>query len=352
MENRIQKVMPSLNEMQRRHYLGAEAKSYGWGGVSAVSRASGVSRKTVSRGLQESEAGLHCVSGGRIRAPGGGRKRLVDKYPDLKDKVISIVENSTYGNPETTEIWTSLSLRKIASMVKDKFGITVSHVTIGNILNDLGYSRQKNKKYDQVGEESEFRNEQFEIINNKVEEFIETGDPVISVDCKKKENLGNYSNNGSEYRKKQDPRKVLDHDFPDPNLGKAVPYGIYDVQNNSGFVSLGNSADTAEFAAASIETWWENCGKQSYPNAQRLLITCDCGGSNGYRVRLWKLKMGELSNKIGLDIHVSHYPTGTSKYNKIEHRLFSNISNHGRGNHCLIWKLQKSILSQQRQQKD
>ena len=344
MENRIGSILLSLNEIQRRHYLGAEAKSYGWGGVSAVSRASGVSRATIGRGLREVEAGLHYVRGGRIRIPGGGRAKLVDKYSDLKDNVKSIVKDATYGDPETTKILTSLSLRKISSILKENYNITVSHVTVGNVLNDIGYSRQQNKKYDQVGKESEFRNEQFEFINDQVNEFTESGDPVISVDCKKKENLGNYQNKGSEYRKKNDPRKVLDHDFPDPDLGKAVPYGIYDIRHNFGFVSLGNSAETAEFAATSIERWWVNYGKQLYPHSQRMLITCDCGGSNGYRVHLWKLKISELSRRIGLDIHVTHYPTGTSKYNKIEHRLFSHISKSWQGKPLLNLEITKKYI--------
>ena len=331
MESRIRSVIKSQNEIQKRQYLGTEAKSYGRGGLTAVSKASGVSHTTIRRGMREVEAGLQYEPGGRIRGKGGGRKKIIYKYPNIREDIISIVKDATYGDPETTKIWTNLSLRKIAKVINERSGIKISHVSIGKTLEDLGYSLQKNKKMDQVGKESEFRNEQFEIINEKINEFIDNGDPVISVDCKKKEVLGNYKNNGAEYRKKGDPRSVLDHDFPDPELGKAVPYGVYDIRNNVGFISLGNSADTAEFAANSIELWWENYGKFNYKDSEKILITCDSGGSNGCNVRLWKREMGNLSTKIGMDIYVVHYPTGTSKYNKIEHRLFSQISKNWQG---------------------
>ena len=346
MESRDYSFLTSQNEIQRRQYLAIEALNHEPGGISAVSRKSGVSRTTIRRGLREIESGEQYKPGGRIRAVGGGRKSCIEKYPGIKDKISKIVERATYGDPEKTTIWTSLSQRKIADIleVESNYEIKISYKSVGNILNELGYSRQQNKKNNQVGKESEFRNQQFEIINDKIEEFIESGDPVISVDCKKKENLGNFKNNGSEYRHEKDPRDVLDHDFPIPSLGKAAPYGVFDVQNNFGFVSLGNSHDTAEFAVRSIGNWWSSFGILEYPNAKRLLLTCDSGGSNGYRVRLWKYELQNLANSIGLDIYVAHYPTGTSKWNKIEHRLFPYISKSWQGKPLLDLETTKKYV--------
>ena len=349
MESRIRSVLPSQNEIQRRQYLGIEARNHGCGGISAVSRASGVSRTTITRGVREIESGLQYVPGNRIRAVGGGRKSLLEKYPTLKDTILSVVRDATYGDPEKTCLWTSLSQRKIAKIVKEKaaeagFNINITHKTVGKILKRLGYSRQQNKKNKQVGKESEFRDEQFNKINKDIDDFFESGDPVISVDCKKKENLGNFKNNGTEYRKEKDPREVYDHDFPIDSLGKAVPYGIYDINNNFGFVSLGNSHDTAEFAVNSIHNWWLLFGQYQYSDATRLLITCDSGGSNGCRVRLWKQELSKLANTIGLDIYVVHYPTGTSKWNKIEHHLFSYISKSWQGKPLLNLETTKKYI--------
>ena len=215
---------------------------------------------------------------------------------------------------------------RLTLLLLDKYTIKVSYRTVGDLLEQLGYSKQANQKMLQVGTPNPNRNEQFEYINNKVKEFIEAGDPVISVDTKKKENIGNFKNNGQEYRKKGDPRRVLDHDFPIPELGKVSPYGIYVINSNTGFVNLGTSHDTAEFAVESISRWWETIGKNTFPNSKRLMITCDCGGSNGCRLHLWKYQLAQFAKRTGLSIHVSHFPPGTSKWNKVEHKLFCYIT--------------------------
>ena len=247
------------------------------------------------------------------------------------ESIQKIVDGNTYGDPERVLSWTTLSLHDIQDLLHTKYKIKVSYRTISTLLEKLGYSKQSNQKMMQIGEPSPNRNEQFEYINNKVKEFIDAGDPVLSVDTKKKENVGNFKNNGQEYRKKKDPRKVLDHDFPIPEWGKISPYGIYVINSNTGFVNLGTSHDTAEFAVESISRWWETIGKNTFPNQKRLMITCDCGGSNGYRLHLWKYQLSQLAERTGLSIHVSHFPPGTSKWNKVEHRLFCYITKNWQG---------------------
>jgi hypothetical protein len=330
MEERIAAMLPILNEKQRRMYLACEAKSYGRGGLSQVSRVSGVSRTTIRVGLAELESGEK-IDISRIRKPGGGRNFVENNIPNIQERVCEIVDGSTYGNPEKVLSWTTESLRKIQTKLLERFGISVSFKTVGAILENLGYSKQANQKMLQVGIPHPDRNTQFEFINNKAKDFINAGEPVISVDTKKKENIGNFKNDGTEYRKNKDPRKVLDHDFPIGELGKIAPYGIYNLNHNVGFVNIGISHDTAEFAVESISRWWETVGKHTFPNATKLLITCDCGGSNGNRVRLWKLQLVQLSERIGIEIHVSHFPPGTSKWNKIEHKLFCFISKNWQG---------------------
>jgi transposase len=330
MEERITAMMPILNEKQRRLFLASEAKSYGRGGISEVSRVSGVSRTTIRVGLAELESGED-IDISRVRKPGGGRNFVENNIPNLQARVREIVDGSTYGNPEKVLSWTTESLRKIQTKLLEKFGISVSFKTVGAILEDLGYSKQSNQKMLQVGKPHPDRNAQFEFINKKAKDFIDAGEPVISVDTKKKENIGNFKNNGTEYRRNKEPRKVLDHDFPIEELGKIAPYGIYNLNYNTGFVNIGVSHDTAEFAVESISRWWETVGKNTFPNATKLLITCDCGGSNGNRVRLWKFQLVQLSERIGIEIHVSHFPPGTSKWNKIEHKLFCFISKNWQG---------------------
>ena len=215
--------------------------------------------------------------------------------------------------------------------MEENHNINISHTTVGEILGGMGYSKQANQKLLQVGESHPNRNEQFEFIDKKIKEFIEAGEPVISVDTKKKENIGNFKNPGQEYRRNDDPHEVLDHDFLIKELGRIAPYGVYNLNHNIGFVNVGTSKDTAEFAVDSIFCWWETVGKNTFPDATKLMITCDCGGSNGYKTRLWKYQLGEFANRIGLEIHVSHFPPGTSKWNKIEHRLFCYISKNWQG---------------------
>ena len=264
------------------------------------------------QGIAEIQSG-EVEGNGRIRKEGGGRKRVEDTHPKILEYIQKIVDGNTYGDPERVLSWTTLSLHDIQELLHTEYKIKVSYRTVSTLLEKLG------------------RNEQFEYINKKVKEFTDAGDPVISVDTKKKENVGNFKNNGQEYRKKKDPRKVLDHDFPIPELGKISPYGIYVINSNTGFVNLGTSHDTAEFAVESISRWWETVGKNTFPNKKRLMITCDCGGSNGYRLHLWKYQLSQLAKRTGLAIHVSHFPPGTSKWNKVEHRLFCYITKNWQG---------------------
>lgn len=319
-----------LNEAQRRQYVATLAKAYGYGGATVVHEITGVSLNTITAGKKELE-GKSNLKPGRIRKVGGGPKCLETKYPDIQERMIDIVDGSTYGNPEKVLSWTTESLRSIQKALAEKHNITASHVTIGEILKSLGYSKQANQKMLQVGDPHPDRNAQFEFINEKAKKFIEIGEPVISVDTKKKENIGNFKNPGQEYRRNKDPRKVFNHDFPIKELGKISPYGVYNLNHNIGFVNLGTSRDTAEFAVESISRWWETVGKRTFPNATKLMITCDCGGSNGYKTRMWKFQLSQLANRIGIEIHVCHFPPGTSKWNKIEHRLFCYISKNWQG---------------------
>ena len=264
----------------------------------------------------------------RCRKKGGGRKKVTDLYPNILNELELLIEAHTKGNPENPLLWTSKSVRKLQSNLAAK-GIEVCPRTICDLLKELGYSLQSNRKSLALKESHPDRNAQFEYINAQAKTFIAEDEPVISIDAKKKETIGNFKNNGSEYRKKKTPRKVLDHDFPLKE--KATPYGVYDIAQNKGFVNVGISNDTAEFAANSIIKWWKLVGSKRYPNATKIMITADCGGSNGYKVKLWKVKLQEVANQLNKDIYVTHFPPGTSKWNKIEHRLFSYISINWRG---------------------
>jgi transposase len=319
-----------LNEMQRRQYVATLAQAYGYGGATVVHEVTGVSLNTITAGKKELERQPE-TQAGRVRKSGGGPKWLEEKHPDIKKHVQGIVDDSTYGNPEKVLSWTTESLRSIQCALAEKHGIKASHVTVGAILEGLGYSKQSNQKMLQAGEPHPDRNAQFEFINTKAKAYIMAGEPVISVDTKKKENIGNFKNPGQEYRRSKDPRKVLDHDFPLKELGKIAPYGIYNLNHNIGFVNVGTSHDTAEFAVESISRWWGAVGKNTFPNTKRLLITCDCGGSNGNRRKLWKYQLSQLAKRSGIEIHVSHLPPGTSKWNKVEHRLFCFISKNWQG---------------------
>ena len=328
MEERIKMMLRQLNEKQKRLFLASEALSYGRGGIAEVIRITGFSRNTIKRGINELKSGV--TYDGRVRKSGSGPKYVEEKYPEIEDEIRKLIDGSTYGNPERVLSYTTESLRKIEVELKAK-GIKVSHETINKILDLMGYSKQANKKMMQIGEPHPDRNAQFEHINTTAAGYIEVGVPVISVDTKKKENIGNFKNNGKEYRCKNAPRPVLDHDFPIEELGKISPYGVYNLNNNTGFVNVGTSHDTSEFAVESISRWWESVGKHTYPDCDRIYINCDCGGSNNYRWRMWKYQLQQFADRTGLEIEVSHFPPGTSKWNKIEHRLFCYISKNWQG---------------------
>lgn len=328
-KERITSVLPHLSEKQRRLYLGAEAQSYGWGGKSKIAELSGESRFLVSRGVNELNNPALQTSADRIRRPGGGRKKEIEKQEGLVSAILQIVEPHTVGDPMNPLLWTSKSVRHIQEELK-LYGYEVSHELIRQLLQDQNYSLQTNRKTKEGGEHPD-RDKQFEFINSKSKEFISKGQPVLSVDCKKKELIGNYKNGGKEWQVSKKPVEVNVYDFIDKAKGKAAPYGIYDVKHNKGWISVGISSDTASFAVSSIRSWWENEGKNEYENANKLYITADGGGSNGVRNRLWKSELQQFANDTGLEIHVSHFPAGTSKWNKIEHRLFSYISMNWRG---------------------
>ena len=329
MEEHIKSVLPYLNEKQKRLFLASCANTLGWGGVKKVCKVSGCSKDIVIRGKRELKTST--PDDERIRKNGGGRKKTEEIYPELLYWIEQIVADSTYGNPENPLTWTTQSLRKIQDTILSNHHIYVSIETIARLLRKLNYSLQGNKKMMQVGEVHPDRNEQFEYINELAKIFILEGEPVISIDTKKKENIGNFKNNGKEYRKIKDPREVLDHDFPLKELGKVAPYGVYVLNDNTAFVNLGTSHDTSEFAVESIYRWWVNIGYNTFTEAKKLYINCDCGGSNSNRTRLWKYQLQQFANRTGLEIYVSHFPPGTSKWNKIEHRLFCYISKNWAG---------------------
>ena len=315
-----------LDERQYRYYLGKTALALGRGGQAIVTRLSGASVNTVHKGMKEVGSAAEKDLSSRTRKVGGGRKASSIKYPNLQEAIERIIDGKTYGDPEKVIHWTTQSLMSIASTLKEKYGIKVSHTVVAGELAKMGYSKQLNQKMLQVGSAHPKRNEQFEYIDATSMKYIAEGVPVISIDCKKKENPGNFKNNGAEYQPEKSPRKVWDHDFLIKELGSVAPYGIYDIDKNTGFVNPGTSHDTAAFAVNSILQWWLHIGKETCPDAKRLYITCDGGGSNGARIHLWKAQIAELTEKTGLEIHVSHFPPGTSKWNRIEHRLFCVIS--------------------------
>lgn len=318
-----------LNEKARRLFLAAEAKAIGRGGIEKVSRETGVSSDTISKGCKELEELPEEIESGKIRKPGGGRKKLIDTDLTLLSDLDSLIEPATRGDPESPLRWTCKSTRKLASALK-AMGHNVSHTRVAEILRSQGYSLQSNQKVIE-GDNHIDRNAQFIFINNKTKLFIRCDQPVISVDTKKKELVGNFKNGGREFCLKGKPVKVFVHDFKIPALGKVNPYGVYDISRNEGWVSVGTDHDTSAFAVESIRQWWKTMGKIAYPDARKLLITADSGGSNGYRVRLWKVELQRLADESGLEISVSHFPPGTSKWNKIEHKLFSFITLNWRG---------------------
>jgi hypothetical protein len=321
-------LAPTFNERTRRLWAATEAIALGYGGISIVARATGISRRAIAEGKNEIAEGS-APPDGKTRHPGGGRKSAIYHQPDLPQKLEALVEPLTVGDPMSPLRWTCKSTGTLAAELTAS-GYPASSRLVAGLLKQLGYSLQGNYKTIE-GNQHPDRNAQFEHINRRVTARMREGNPVISVDTKKKELIGNYENAGKEWRKKGDPRKVNGHDFPGPDVPRAHPYGIYDLAANQGFVNVGTDHDTATFAVASIRTWWKRQGCRLYPSARRLLITADSGGSNGSRLRLWKWELQQLANESGLPISVCHFPPGTSKWNKVEHRLFSFISLNWRG---------------------
>jgi hypothetical protein len=313
---------PGLDERGRRLFAATQVRALGHGGLAAVARATGMARSTIGRGLKDLNASTALDQ--RVRRPGGGRKKLSDTDATLGHDLLRLVEPATLGDPMRPLLWVSKSVAKLAAALRD-LGHRVSANTVRRLLRTLGFSRQGNFKANE-GRHHPDRDAQFEHINTEVRAFQAAEQPVISVDTKKKELIGNFKNPGTDWRAKGHPRRVNGHDFADKELGKVVPYGVYDVTDNSGWVSVGITHDTAQFAVNAIRLWLEKMGRARYPGAERLLITADCGGSNGARVRLWKLELQKLADETGLTFAVCHYPPGTSKWNKIEHRLFCQIS--------------------------
>jgi transposase len=327
---RFRLIERHLDERLRRLVAAAEVAAAGAGGVSAVARATGVSRRAIRAGVQELKArGAAALAPGRIRRPGAGRKRTVDQDPTLLTDLEKLIEPTTRGDPESPLRWTCKSVRRLAAELTRQ-GHRTSHRMVAALLQQLGYSLQANRKTIE-GTRHPDRNAQFEHINARVRAYLRHGEPAISVDTKKKELVGNFKNAGREWRPRGQPQPVQVHDFVQPELGRAIPYGVYDLGANTGWVSVGIDHDTAAFAVASIRRWWQRMGRRAYPRARRLLITADAGGSNGARVRLWKVELQKLADRLRLPISVCHFPPGTSKWNKIEHRLFSFISQNWRG---------------------
>ncbi len=327
-QRRYEELAPVLNEQGLRRFAATEARAYGFGGVSIVAQITGIARSTIGRGMKEIAENLQ-VEAGRVRRPGGGRKAKQREDSTLVSDLQRIVEPATRGDPMRVLRWTSKSLRHLSAALEGEGHSVCPHV-IADCLRELGYSLQGNRKTKE-GSSHVDRDAQFQYISDQAKAFLAADEPVISVDTEKKELVGNFKNNGREWRPKASPEAVNVHDFIDPKLGRAVPYGIYDIGDNKGWVSVGTDHDTASFAVHAIRRWWLTMGRKRYPQVTRLLVTADGGGSNGYRVRLWKVELQELSNALRVPITVCHLPPGTSKWNKIEHRLFSFITLNWRG---------------------
>ena len=360
----IQATLPLLNERQKRLFLANQSQMLGRGGTTLLSNITGVDRNTISAGIKELKEKqendpespnylkIRNVSGStlegkqRIRSPGAGRKPIEETQPGIVDALLEIVkEQNNYGDPEGHVLeWISQSTRSLSEELSSR-GYKASHAMVGILLREQGYSLQENQKMKQVGSSHPDRDAQFRNIDATATAYIASGNPVISIDCKKKENIGEFKNNGKTYQEVGKPIIVLDHDFPLPEHGKAAPYGIYDIAKNQGFVNVGISADTAQFAVESIRRWWNEMGKENYPAATSLYITADGGGSNGSRCKLWKLELSKLCEEINIPIEVSHFPPGTSKWNKIEHRMFSFITKNWRGRPLISMAVIVSLIS-------
>jgi len=327
---RYEALDPFLDERGRRRFAAAEASAAGWGGVTAVARITGMARSTIDRGLAELRGeAAPAATPDRVRRKGGGRKALVTTDPTLLADLKRLVEPATRGDPMAPLLWTAKSLRNLAAGLGE-LGHRIGHNVVADLLRGMGYSLQANRKTLE-GTNHPDRDAQFGYINDRMKNALAAGEPAISVDTKKKELVGDFKNAGREYRPKGRPEPVRVHDFIIPELGRAAPYGVYDIADNTGWVSVGIDHDTASFAVNTIRRWWQTMGCERHPKATRLLITADCGGSNGARVRLWKRELQALANELGMAITVCHLPPGTSKWNKIEHRLFSFITRNWRG---------------------
>ena len=325
---RFEALAPLLDERGRRRFAAAEAMAAGRGGVSAVERATGIARSTIGRGLNELRSG-EAGAAGRVRRPGAGRKPLSETDASLLEDLRALVEPETRGDPQSPLRWTCKSLRKLSQGLRD-LGHRIGRTVVGQLLHQLGYSLQANRKT-REGTNHPDRDAQFRYINDRMTAALALGEPALSVDTKKKELVGDFKNAGRAWRPKGSPEEVRVHDFIIPELGRAVPYGVYDIADNAGWVSVGVDHDTAAFAVNAIRSWWTLMGRERYPDARSLLITADGGGSNGARLRLWKVELQKLADELGLAITVCHLPPGTSKWNKIEHRLFSFITSNWRG---------------------
>ena len=326
----FQDLEPVIDERMHRLVAAALARAWGYGGVSLVATASGVARSTIQRGLDElAQPPKVPPEQQPIRRPGGGRQRREQQEPALRRDLEALVEPTTRGDPQSPLRWTCKSLRKLAEELRRQ-GHRVSHVRVGEMLRAMDYSVQGNRKTKEGGAHPD-RNTQFEHINQRAKTFQERGQPVISVDCKKKELVGEFKNGGREWQPQGKPEQVRVHDFMDPEWGKAIPYGVYDVAANQGWVSVGVDHDTAEFAVETARRWWKQMGIRAYPEAKELLIMADGGGSNSSRSRLWKVALQQLADETGLSVSVCHFPPGTSKWNKIEHRMFCHITENWRG---------------------
>jgi len=321
-------VWPLLDERTRRLMAASEARAFGHGGISEVSRACGLSRKAIAKGMKEIESGT-ALPPGRVRQPGAGRKPITAHDPRLVGALERLIEPETRGDPESPLRWTCRSTRTLAAQLTRRKH-PISHMKVAQLLHAEGYSLQSNRKTEEGGDHPD-RDAQFRHINTQVKRALTKGSPVISVDTKKKELVGNYENGGQQWLPAKKPVKVQGHDFPQPDVPRAYPYGVYDIERNMGFVNVGTDHDTGAFAVASIRGWWRREGRRLYPESKEVLITADGGGSNGSRLRLWKLELQKLADETGLSIAVCHFPPGTSKWNKIEHRLFSFISSNWRG---------------------
>lgn len=342
---KFRRLQSMMDEKLKRRWAACEAMAIGRGGISVVSRATGISRATIRKGIREIQGGFPDLAdeimAGRIRRPGGGRRRLVEHDAALESDLRKLLEPATRGEPTSPLLWTSKSTRNLAEELQ-KLGHEISYRTVARMLGELGFSLQANRKT-REGKQHPDRDAQFQYINKKVRSFQRRGQPVISVDAKKRELVGDFKNGGREWRPKGEPEKVRTHDFRDKELGVAIPYGVYDQTQNNGWVSVGIDRNTAEFAAESIRRWWRHMGSKTYPQATELLVTADAGGSNGIRCRLWKACLQELADELNLKITVCHFPPGTSKWNKIEHRMFCHITQNWRGqpliSHAMIVNL-------------